>query len=350
MGPPRVSPRRRLVVWVAVAVAVTGLAYSGLWLVAANQFRAATLSWIEQRQGEGYRITYSALETGGFPAAVRVILADATITGKRPRGSWTWSVDEAVVEASPHSPRQVTVRAPGAQRLEGVFGARRVRYVGSAAEVTVDVASGGRLPVGTATIRELVLQPVDGGDKVAVASLDVVSRGDPGAPADERTATQELTLAATDLLLPRTLGLPLGGDVARVAIEAKLYGTLEPSPWPEALVRWRDAGGTIEVPRLELKYGPLSLSADGTLALDQANQPIGAFNARIVGASQTVDALRERRLIGDGNAVAVKAMLALTARQPQDGGPPVLDIPLTLQERTLYAGPLAVAVVPEIRW
>jgi hypothetical protein len=350
MGHPRVSPGRRLVVWAAVAIAVTGLAYGATWLVVANRFHDATLSWMERRQGEGDLITYSGLETGGFPTAVRVILSDATITGHRAGGSWSWAVDEAVVEASPLSPGRVTVRAPGAQRIEQIVGTRRVRYVGSATEVSVDVASGGRLPVGEVTIRDLVLESVDGGDKVAAASLDITARGDPTAPADERTATQELTLVATDIRLPRALGLPLGDDVTRLALTAKLYGTLEAGPWPDVLVRWRDAGGTIEVPRLELVYDPLSLSADGTLALDAANQPIGAFDARIVGASQTIDALRKSRLIGDGNAVAVKALLALTVCKPTDGGPPVLDIPLTLQERTLYAGPLTLAVVPEIRW
>jgi hypothetical protein len=144
--------------------------------------------------------------------------------------------------------------------------------------------------------------------------------------------------------------LPLGGDLTRAALTAKLIGTLEAGPWPEALDRWRDAGGTIEVTRLQLLYGPLTLTADGTLALDKAEQPIGAFNARIVGASRTVDALRQRGLIEDMNSVAAKVMLGLMARKPLDGGEPVVAIPLTLQDRTLHAGPIALAVIPEIRW
>jgi hypothetical protein len=195
-----------------------------------------------------------------------------------------------------------------------------------------------------------VFRPVEGGDAVAASRIDVATRGDPGAPADDQAATYELALKAADVELPRALGLPLGGDITGVALKAKLIGTLESGPWPVALARWRDAGGTLEVSRLELLYGPMRLTADGTLALDADNQPIAAFSAHIVGASRTVDALRRRGLIEDGNAVAVKMALGLMTRRPADGGEPILDVPLTLQDRTLHAGPIALAVIPEIHW
>jgi hypothetical protein len=349
-GSFRWSKRRRLVIWGVVALAVSGLAYGALWLMAANHFRAATLTWIEQRHGEGYRISHTRLETGGFPAVVRITLSDPTITGRGAGGSWSWSGEEAVAEISPLDPEQVTVRLAGDQRLGHAVGARRFYYEGSAAELTVDATSGGWLPVGAVTIRDLTLRPVDGGDDIDAARIDVAARGDPGANADDRTVTYELTLEAADVGLPRALGLPLGGDVTRLALTAKLIGTLEAGPWPQALDRWRDAGGTLEVTRLELLYGPLTLTADGTLALDEANQPIGAFNARIVGAARTVDALRRRGLIEDMNAAAAKMVLGLMAREPADGGEPIVEIPLTLQNRILHAGPVALAVIPEIRW
>jgi len=341
---------RRLVIWSAVAFAVSCLAYGALWLLAANHFRAATLTWIEQRRAEGYQISHTRPETGGFPAVVRLTLADPTIAGRQTNASWSWSGEAAVVEISPLDPDQVTVRLAGKQRLLLATARRSFSYEGSASELTIDAVPGGWLPVGAVTVRDLVLRPVDGGDAVAAARIDVATRGDPGATADDQTVTYELTLEAADVELPRTLGLPLGGDFTRAALTAKLIGTLEAGPWPEALGRWRDAGGTLEVTRLEFLYGPLTLTADGTLALDNANQPIGAFNARVVGASQTVDALRQRGLIEDMNAVAVKIMLGLMARKPMGGGEPVVAIPLTLQDRTLHAGSIALAVLPEIRW
>ncbi len=350
--PPTFPGRRvrRLVIWGAVAFALSGLAYGALWLLAANHFRAATMTWIEQRRAEGYQISHSRPETGGFPAAVRITLADPTITGRQTDASWSWSGDAAVVEISPLDPGQVTVRLAGKQRLQLATAGRSLSYEGSASELTIDAAPGGWLPVAVVTVRDLVLRPVEGGDAVAAARIDVATRGDPGAPADDQTVTYELTLEAADIELPRALGLPLGDNLTRAALTAKLIGTLGAGPWPEALDRWRDAGGTLEVTRLELLYGPLTLTADGTLALDKAEQPIGAFNARIVGASRTVDALRQRGLIEDRNAVAAKVMLGLMARKPVDGKEPFVDIPLTLQDRTLNAGPIALAVIPEVRW
>jgi hypothetical protein len=336
--------------WGAVILAMASLAYGTVWLLAANQFRDATLTWIEHRRAEGYQISHTGLETGGFPAVVRITLADPTITGLAAGGSWSWSGEKTDVEISPLDPGHVTVQLAGDQRLRRVVGTRRFDYEGSASELTIKTAPGGWLPAGAVTVRDLVLRPVEGGDGVAAARIDIAARGDPGATTDDRTATYDLTLEATDLALPPALGLPLGRDVTRVALTAKLMGTLEAGPWPEALALWRDAGGTVEVTRLELLYGPLTLTADGTLALDGANQPIGAFRARVVGAARTVDALHQRGLIEDVNATAAKVVLGLMARRPADGGEPILDVPLTLQDRKLHAGPLALAVIPEIRW
>lgn len=350
--PPAFPGRRvrRLVIWAVVALAMVSCAYGALWVLAENRFRAATLTWIEHRKPEGYRISYTRLETGGFPAVVRITLADPMIAGRQAGRSWSWSGEKADVEISPLDPEHVTVRLAGDQWLHIEAGKRLLSYEGSASELTIVAALGSGLPAGTVTVRDLALRPVEGGDAVAAARIDVTTRGDPGAPADSQTATYDLTLEAADVELPRALGLPLGGDVTGVALTAKLIGTLEAGPWPEALARWRDAGGTLEVPRLELLYGPMTLTADGTLALDAAIQPIAAFSAHIVGASRTVDALRRRGMIEDGNAIAAKVALGLMARRPVGGGEPIVDVPLTLQNRTLHAGPLAVAVIPEIRW
>jgi len=349
--PPLPGQRvRRLVIWGAVAFVLSGLAYGVLWLLAASHFRAATLTWIEQRRAEGYQISFTRHETSGFPSVVRITLADPAVAGRRPEGSWSWSGDAAVVEIGPLDPEQVTVRLAGQQGLQLAAAGRSFSYEGSASELTINTAPGGWLPAGAVTVRDLVLRPVEGGDTFAAARIDVATRGDPGVTADDQTVTYELTLDAAAVQLPRTLDLPLGDNLTRAALTAKLVGTLEAGPWPEALDLWRDAGGTLEVSRLQLLYGPLTLTADGTLALDEAKQPIGAFNARIVGASRTVDALRQRGLIEDMNAAAAKVVLGLMARNTVDDKEPVVAIPLTLQDRTLHAGPIALAVIPEIRW
>jgi hypothetical protein len=38
------------------------------------------------------------------------------------------------------------------------------------------------------------------------------------------------------------------------------------------------------------------------------------------------------------------------ARRPAEGGPPAIDLPLTIQDRTVSLGPAKIAKLPEIEW
>jgi hypothetical protein len=62
-----------------------------------------------------------------------------------------------------------------------------------------------------------------------------------------------------------------------------------------------------------------------------------------------LDALAEARLIAPRAATAAKAVLALLQR-PQPDGKPAVQLPLTLQDRTLALGRIPLARLPELIW
>ena len=150
--------------------------------------------------------------------------------------------------------------------------------------------------------------------------------------------------------MPAVFALPFGPDVSRIVVEADLFGPLAPGPPEVALPAWRDAGGTIEVTRFGVRHGPLAADADGTLALDGALQPIGAFTLRSRGFLHLVASLSRRGAIGEGAARAAGLVLGALTRPAADGGPPVLSVPVTLQDRTVHVGPVALARWPPVRW
>jgi len=118
----------------------------------------------------------------------------------------------------------------------------------------------------------------------------------------------------------------------------------------QALTQWRDAGGTLEANRIQVGYGPLFLQGNGTLALDGDLQLVGAFSARIQGFFQTVDGLRRGGVIRRPDASMAKVVLGMLSKQPKNGGPATISLPLTLQERALFAGPVRLIKMPEIHW
>jgi Uncharacterized protein conserved in bacteria (DUF2125) len=118
----------------------------------------------------------------------------------------------------------------------------------------------------------------------------------------------------------------------------------------ERAAAWRDAGGTLEIQRLAVNWGPLDLTGSATLALDDQLQPMGTGSARVIGYAETLDALAARGAISRSAATAAKAVLSLLAHAPADGSPPDVKVPLTLQYRTLSMRQVPLLRLPELDW
>ena len=115
------------------------------------------------------------------------------------------------------------------------------------------------------------------------------------------------------------------------------------------MLAWRDAGGALEVTSLGLSYGPLNMLGDGTVALDRDGQPEGAFTAHLTGFPEAIDAFRKAGLMTRRDADTAQVVLGLLARGPL-GGPRTLDVPLTLQDRTVSLGPVALFRLKPVDW
>jgi len=138
----------------------------------------------------------------------------------------------------------------------------------------------------------------------------------------------------------------LGREIARLEAVAEL------ALWSsgDSLARWRDRGGTVEVSRLALSWGPLALEGDGTLALDSAMRPLAAFSARLAGGPETVERLAAAGLIAPMDALGAKIALAAMTIVPAEGGAPYAQVPVTLQDGYLYLGPARLLALPGMAW
>jgi hypothetical protein len=373
----------------AIAVlALLGLAWGGYWMVLTSQLEAGVHQWIAERRAEGYAVHYAAIERGGFPRSADVVItapaiaAPAALTDHAPTqpqaaaGTWAWSATRLVAAVDPFNPRHFSVDLPGAQAFSIGEAPRQLRYEAEARQFTVLGEAGRATPTAALHVRDLVLRPLPGAgsaplhgpmtnpvagdpsaDAMTIARLDAsgrpVPRDGPGATtrdkiSDTISARYEFILGAGDAVLPGWLDLPLGHAVRSIVAEGTVQGPLALAPWPEALLRWRDAGGVLDVAVLEAEYGPLTLTGSGTLALDGAGQPIGAFATRTSGLFGAIDTLHANGYMSQGDALVAKLAVNLLAGTPDRQAP--VSIPLTLQDRTLTVGPIALMRFPEIHW
>jgi hypothetical protein len=149
----------------------------------------------------------------------------------------------------------------------------------------------------------------------------------------------DFALKAADVVLPQAAATPLGPKVEAIEVEASLMGPLPSGGYPEAVLRWRDEGGVVEVRRVHLEWGEVRAEAAGTLALDEATRPEGAFSAKLWNHRKLLNAMVAARAISADDARLAGAALDLLAA----AGGGAVSAPVTAQSGMLWLGPVAVA-------
>ena len=178
----------------------------------------------------------------------------------------------------------------------------------------------------------------------------------------QKIIVPEFTLRGFPIqILDATLTLPKGlfveGTLDReiwALDQLEIKGPL-PLDFPQvvdqaAMTAWRDAGGHLTLNHFSFAKGDLKAEGAGTLTLDQALQPSGLINARISGHIEYLNFLVEKGMVDKKDAMLASTILRGLSSPDEDTGVNHMDIGIRLQNQSLYAGPLAVAQLPALRW
>ncbi len=316
-----------------------GLALSWLW--AAEQLSAAIAQWTEAQRARGYQVAYRGPDIGGFPATLSVRFAEPRLSA--PQG-WRWSGGAIAGEAAVWQPRTLHLDLPRRQRLSATWRGHRRDFslAAEAARGRIRLGREGRLRAATVEMDRPALEDGDGATTRAdYLRYTLVRR--PPRPQERDAWTLFLSGETRGLVLPDGAPNPFEARVEQLSFDATLVGLIpRAAPPAQALARWRDGGGVLEVNQLRLAWGPLDVRADGTAALDQRFRPQGVFAARIRGLPEALDALSARGLIEPGVALALKLSALSLAAEQDAAGRPVVELPITLQDGLVYLGPVAV--------
>ncbi len=335
---------------VTVAATLTAAigAYTLYWFAAAASIPGHIDEWVEARRAEGLEVRTGDVAVSGYPLSFRVSFTEPAIAD--PERGWAWSADNLTAEARPWNLHEISLPAPGRHAISVAGYGEPIDL-----ECLVDQARALLVFDDAWQIDSVVLDleglEVTGASMTSparVGRMHLVSRFTSPAPATERTETVEATVVIEDAVLPAGMGGGLGREIADILVKADLLGPLPKGKLDVSLAAWRDAGGTIELKSLETNWGPLHFEADGTLALDSEMRPIGALTARIAGYDEVIDALVASDVVPLGDAFIARIAFNLLAKVPEDSGPPVLTVPVTVQEGGVYVGKYAFGRVPPV--
>lgn len=355
--PPLMRRHGLLVTLILIPLLVVG-ADSLVWLLACRQVQAVFQQWIAARRADGWQVTSGAERLGGWPFAALVRVSGFRISGggMLVPGGFSWQSERLALRLSFASPGRLAVLPAGRQTLRFFGGPAVVASAGHIRALVQFAAlpftsrptsqSGLRISASRVHIRQ-----ANSRSDLATAQSVVIDAIPGPPPARDVSSGPSLKFEATGIAVPHEEVHALGSRIAVLSFSGAMVHRVPPGAnWTLRLTDWRNHGGMIALRGFSLVWGPLAIGASGRLTLDQNLQPAGHATARVVGYAATLDALAGAGKIGSGVATAAKALLTLLARPSSASGPPEVDVPLSLENRTLRLGQIPLLELPALSW
>lgn len=334
--------RRKFIVGTLAVFCLCATAYVGWWFWVADKITRELDSWRDARTTDGIRVMVANIETSGFPGKITVRLTDAAIGAET--GIWALRVPQVRARVAPWNLGLVNGSLDGRILAAFAFPKFSGAYEVDAQSTTFKVDTG-------ASAKAQMLSSglhVRRTDAPLDVTIDDVSMSlAAGAPEQGH----RLLLDADTLVVADRPFSPFGDTISRAQTTMDVLGTIPAfGKLNERLQMWSENGGVAEVRSVLIDHGDLSLRGEGTVGLSTDLQPEGAFTARIGGYAQAVDALAAGGHMSPDEARVAKAVLGLLSSSSTPGRPRVIEVPLTVQDRVLSAGPIRLLRVPEIQW
>jgi hypothetical protein len=330
------------------------------WRLATSQLRSGFEVWAAQARASGWDVRHGALVTGGWPDAATLRVNDFAVSAPRAFGPGgvnigglhltrlDWGSDAIILRSGLTQPYvlEVTPVRPHPIRLND-NGPIPVSVDHMRLRLTLRLNAPPRVVDLDAVS---LAAEVPGFGPVSVGHLSLHSELHPDAGRDQPVIS--FSTSAQPVTLPDGVHWGLGPSIDEFALDGVLNGPL-PSHGAEltaGATSWRDEGGSLELHRVVIDWGQVRLDATATLALDDELQPMGAGTAKIAGYGAALDALAANAVLTRSAAKAAKAVLSLLANTPAEGQPEEVEVPLTLQFRTLSVRQVPLIRLPELDW
>jgi hypothetical protein len=338
---------RRLLLFGLLGLVVLGAGHAVLWRSMASQLEAGWADWVRLRRAQGWRVEHAPPVRGGWPLAATLTLDRVRLDGAAATlpGGLGLAAERVVLRVALPRLDRLVVALPGQQRLR--LGTAEIPFTADALTAVLPLEPGTPPSSADLAAERLRIGTPAGGLELRQARLSVEG----SASATESEPALAMTLAAEGVDLPAAPGGRFGRRIEALSADLAVSGPLPPGRGPVARAEaWRDGGGTLELRALTLRWGPVDAAAAATLALDEALQPMGAGTLRLTGAAEALDALAEAGLVGRRAAVTARSVVPLLSRPSAETGAPEIEVPLTLEDRTLALARIPVLRLAPLDW
>ncbi len=339
-------PIRRVIACFAIVVLTACAGYTAYWFHVSAQMRKGLEQWADQRRAQGWTVEWDSINQSGYPFHLRVHLDAPRLRSPQGLG---WQGNDLSVAARPFNPTAIRAKSDGPHHLDWPGGSATLTTRMARAEINLDLA--GVLEDATILLTGAKMDSPSLPGTLTLADLALMVDPLPlTAQANHTTPSLRFSLTGQGLTLPlpENSNFPLDHNVSLVELTGRVLGPLPLPPDENALARWSEDGGTVEVERATLDWSPVAMDADGTVALDPQGQPLMALTARLRGLPQVMDRLVRGGIIDPSAANAAKFLVTMLSKPDPKG--PSISVPVSIQDGWLSLGPAKLAPIPPILW
>ncbi len=336
----RAGSVKRVGIGLLVLTLLVGLGWLGAAALIRARLRAGLRDWERDMRVAGWTIEHAPLVAAGvWRGAVVAPAVRLAGGGDALPGGLAWQAEAVRLAWSPLRPRLLDLEAGAAESV--TLGHLPALYAVGPVQAVIDLQQ----PDAPMPIITGALSLSQGGTRLNLAGASLRLSPHPGAAAGQPLLSVALT--AQGLVAAVAPALPVDLEA-----EGTVSGPATPPGLPpaERVRAWQAAGGTVTVPRLVARSGPMAMTASGSLSLDAALQPAGQASLRITGADALVDQLADIGALGRGQAIALGAVIGLLGQSEAEGGPPVVTLPLLWQDGRVTVGGFTLARSKPLTW
>lgn len=338
-----------------IVLLLAALGYGAFWHFSARHLEKTANAEIALLEDKGFNVSAGKLQKGGFPYRLELYTNDVNVSAPRHALPWQGGADVINLFTHPWTPGHLVTQFKGFYLNVGDLSLTAPE---GRASVLVNSDHGARLDADLGPVR--LSFPAGGGSPLAASRMQIHLRF-PGAGSANNATSEDPAQGQDTLLGPEradiavsiknlalgrfAVGAPAPA-ISRLAFISELHGRLPQPVSAQSLITWRDNGGTLEIKELDLTWGTVRISAEGSLALDEEMRPLGALTLDVVDAGPLIRYLASQGLI-DKNAAPFLAegIAAITTKGDDNAAHDALRLPLTIQNGQILLGPFPIATV-----
>lgn len=320
-----------------VVVAVLG--WSGYWFWGANRVDEAVGDAIADLEASGWTVETGGWDVRGFPNRFDTMIRTPDVTG--PEGTYGWVAPFVQIMALSYQPNRAIVAFANDQEVAGPWGTAAVESARARGSITVQPGETLVLDHSSFVLEDV---SVTDGDRVWALSEVLFATRLP--EEDAGGAVQNIGLTLADLDLPAALTRGLAPDAARiggVSLDANVTLTE-----PLGLAGTNTvAVEAVEIVRLNVDWGEIGVTADGTLTAGPDGYAEGEIDLDIRDWRAALSRAGQLGVVAEDDLGAIEQAVGFLTGLT--GGGDRLSLPLVFRDGRAFVGPVPVAEAPRLR-